>query len=117
MGNEKDRPRRQGQLVAEARALAIRRCRDLLRDCERLLESMDTGTANRAPQPDLKGLQERDLELIRLICHRENWTYGYIAVLMKLKLPTLHRIRRKVFKALGVRSKIELVRRVEGSGG
>jgi len=79
---------------------------------------MDNGAATgTADHTDLRGLQERDLELIRLICHRENWTYEYIAVLMKLKLPTLHRIRRKVFKALGVRSKIELVRRVEGSVG
>ena len=118
MANEKDNARTKGQLVAEARAQAMRRCRELLRDCERLLETMDTGAAtNTAQRTDLKGLEERDLELIRLMCHPANWPYTYIAVLMRVPLPTLHRVRGKLFKLFGVHSRIDLVRLVDGSGG
>lgn len=118
MATEKDSARAPGHLAAEARTRAMRHCCDLLRDCERLLESLDTGLpTGQADHKDMKGLQERDLELLRLICHPANWPYRYIAVLMKVPLPTLHRIRRKLFKLLGVQSRIELVRMVEGSGG
>ena len=118
MATQKDIARTQGSLVAEAKAQAMRRCRELLRDCARLLESMDPGPATgNAQRADLKGLKERDLELIRLLCHPANWPYAYIAVLMRVPLPTLHRVRGKLFKLLGVHSRIELVRLVDGAVG
>lgn len=101
-------------LLLQARAQALKRCRDLLHECGLLLESVAPELPPTAPLTALEGLDERDLELIRLVCHPANWPYSYIAVRMHLTLPTVHRIRGKVFKRLGVRSRIDLVRRVMG---
>ncbi len=101
-------------LVLQARAQALKRCRDMLRECELLLESLEQEPPRAAPLAALEGLDERDMELIRLVCDPANWPYSYIAVRMRLTLPTVHRIRGKVFKLLGVRCRIDLVRRVMG---
>lgn len=94
----------------------LRRCRSLLEDCQRLLESLEEGPDADASGRLPDGLSERDVALIHWVRHRANWPYPYIAAAMRLKLPTFHRVRRKVFKAFGVNCRIDLVRRLEVDG-
>lgn len=104
------------RIDAQARALMLRRCRSMLEDCQRLLESLEEGTDADADQRLPEGLSERDIALLHWVRHRANWPYPYIASVMHLKLPTFHRARRKVFKAFGVNCRIDLVRRLEAAG-
>lgn len=109
-------PRAAGLIVTAAKAEGLRRLRALLDECDRLLDSLDHGpSAEALPRTELKGLDPRDLEFIRLVRHPANWSYEYIAVVMKLTVPTLHRVRRKVFAYFGVRSKLELVRLLDAA--
>ena len=104
-------------LAAQARKLELHRIREALRDIERKLGTLeDEEDADPAP-PALNGLDERDLETIRLVRHKANYSWEYMAVLMDIPLPTLHRVRKKLFNYFGVRSKIELVRLLDVQDG
>ena len=103
-------------LEHQTRAAVLQRVCTLLKDCERLLASLEEGSKSPPPIKALAKLKDRDIEFIHLVCNKANWTYLYIASRMKLTMPTLHRVRKKVFSALGVGSRIDLVRLVEHGG-
>ncbi len=105
---------RPDELERQAQATVLKRLRAMLQECDRLMASLYAEERARPPAKVLAKLKDRDIEFIHLVCHRDNWPYPYIAQLMKVELPTLHRIRQKVFAALGVSCRIDLVRRVQG---
>ncbi len=91
------------------------RVRSLLTVCMQLLGSVGEEAAHPEQAdatPDLKDYNERELEFLRLARHPDTWPYTYIAVRMKLKLPTLHYLRRKLFTKLGVNSRTALALKV-----
>lgn len=82
--------------------------RILLAACMDIVEPAgQRGTPAAAPNttPDLAVFTTRELEFMRLVRHPDCWPYPYIAVCMKLKLPTLHYLRRSLFKKLGVKGR------------
>ncbi|MBK8498552.1 MAG: hypothetical protein IPL52_06965 [Flavobacteriales bacterium] len=97
-------------------AEGLRRLRALLDESHRVADSLVREPSAPLVTPaDLNGLGPRGLEFIRLVRHPANWSYEYIAVVMKLTVPTLHRVRRKVFAYFGVHSKLELVRLLDAA--
>lgn len=104
-------------LAAQARRLALQRLQQDLRDIQQRLSTFEDEENGDPAPPALDGLDERDLELIRLVCHKANYSWEYMAVLMKIPLPTLHHVRKKVFAFFGVHSKIELVRLLDEQDG
>ncbi len=91
------------------------RVRSLLTECVYLLGAGNgplAPTAAPAPGPDLNGFEPRELVFLRHVRHPEGWPYRYIAVLMDIKLCTLHYMRAKLFAKLNVPCRTALALKV-----
>ena len=89
------------------------RVRSLLTECVYLL---NTGNGQPpptvAPGPDLSAFEPRELVFLSHVRHPQGWPYRYIAVLMDIKLCTLHYMRAKLFAKLNVPCRTALALKV-----
>jgi hypothetical protein len=104
-------------LAAQARRLALRGMQQQLRAIARKLDTLDEEENGDPAPPTLDGLDERDLELIRLVHHKANYAREYMAALVNTPLPNMHRMRKKLFNYFGVLGNIELVRLLDDQDG